>query len=164
MQPIHFAHGYDWMALFFLAAPVLIPLLDRLRGPALVAAMAILLSDNLLWFASFLSPEVQRYAITLTPGERDTLAWLRQHATNRDVVAADDASINYLTSTYSAARSWHGHVHNTPQAADRKREVDALAFPSPGPNLFILRDPSRAPRGTRPVAHLGEFHIFRGNL
>ncbi len=30
VQPIHFAHGYDWMALFFLSSPLVLGLLDRL--------------------------------------------------------------------------------------------------------------------------------------
>ncbi len=158
MQPIHFAHGYDWMALFFLAAPALIPILERLRGPALAAVLLLMLSDNLCWFASFLSPQVQRYAITLTPSQAETLEWLRQHATARDVVAADDDAINYLTSTYSAAGSWHGHVHNTPHAAERKRELESNVFPAPGPNLFIRRGSPDA----RAIERTGEFNIYRG--
>jgi len=158
MQPIHFAHGYDWMALFFLAAPALIPILERLRGPALAAVLLLMLSDNLCWFASFLSPEVQRYAITLTPPQHRTLQWLRHNATARDVVAADDAAINYLTSTYASARSWHGHVHNTPHAAKRKQELENNVFPAPGPNLFIRRGPPDA----RAIERTGEFNIYRG--
>ncbi|MBY0502358.1 MAG: hypothetical protein K2X03_00510 [Bryobacteraceae bacterium] len=163
MQPIHFAHGYDWIALFFLAAPVLIPLLERLRPIPLAVCVLLLLSDNLLWFASFASAEVQRYAIALTPAEDETLQWLRREGKSTDLIAADDPQINYLTSTYSAARTWHGHVHNTPQTKLRQTQIDTLQFPAPGPNLFILRDASRAPAGTQLIQHFGEFQVFRRN-
>ena len=161
MQPIHFAHGYDWMALFFLAAPVLVALFEKLNRPAVALCVLVLLSDNLIWLASFRSPQVQRYAIALTHDEHAVLQWLRQQASARDIVASDDDTINYLTSTYSAARSWYGHVHNTPHAADRQRELIAMAFPTPGPNLFILRHP-RA--GRTPVQTLGRFYVYRGAL
>lgn len=164
MQPIHFAHGYDWIALFFLAAPVLVPLFERLSAPALAACLLLMLSDNLLWFASFASPTVQRYSVTLTPDENMVLQWLRQNASSRDLVAADSAAIGYLTSTYSAARSWHGHVHNTPHAEQRRRELKALQFPAPGPNLFILRASVPAPAGTQRVQQIGDFSIYRGSL
>ena len=64
IQPIHFAHGYDWTALFFLGAPLLISLLDRLlklearplRLAAVSAFLVLFLSDNIFWFANFLNP------------------------------------------------------------------------------------------------------------
>ncbi len=164
MQPIHFARGYDWIALFFLAAPAMIPIFERLRGPALAAVVLLLLSDNLFWFASFRSPKVQHYAIALTSSEARALSWLRANARSTDVVVADDANINYLTSTYSAARSWYGHVHNTPHAAERLKQVTALEFPAPGPNLFLLRDASRAPAGATLVERVGDFSIYRRTL
>jgi len=163
MQPIHFAHGYDWIALFFLAAPAMVRAFEKLSGPALAACVILLLSDNLLWLASFASP-IQRYAISLTPGESSTLAWLRQNTKSGDLVIADDNRINYLTSTYSPAWTWYGHVHNTPNAKDRRREIDAMQFPAPGPNLYILRDPSRAPHGVQELQRIGEFHIYRRTL
>src|SRR5262249_6683750 len=30
-QPIHFAHGYDWVALFFIDAPALVSILERFQ-------------------------------------------------------------------------------------------------------------------------------------
>jgi hypothetical protein len=161
MQPIHFAHGYDWMALFFLAAPVLIPMLEKLSKPAVAFCVVLMLSDNLLWFASFASPQVQRYAISLTTDEYAVLQWLRENATSHDVVASDDSHVNYLASTYSAARSWMGHVHNTPHASQRQREVTAMTFPSPGPNLFVLRHPHP---GAQPTTRIGQFFIHKGPL
>ena len=54
MQPIHFAHGYDWTALFFLGAPALVALLDSVlklsrpltRYGALALLLGLFLLDN----------------------------------------------------------------------------------------------------------------------
>ena len=130
MQPLHFARGYDWIALFFLAAPLLIPALEKLRGrpAALALFLLIFLSDNLIWFATFAASAQQRYAISLTRDEWNILDWLRRHETVSfapgATVVSDNDQINYLTATYTSLRSWYGHVHNTPHAADRKRDVE----------------------------------------
>jgi hypothetical protein len=67
-QPIHFAHGYDWMALFFICAPVLNELLDRLlrigtirwRWAAVSLVVSFFLQDNLIWYASFFPRHASR--------------------------------------------------------------------------------------------------------
>src|SRR5262249_36138680 len=63
-QPVHFARGYDWTALFFLSAPLLVSLIDRLlairtprlRTLAVGLLVTIFLLDNLVWFGTFLLP------------------------------------------------------------------------------------------------------------
>jgi hypothetical protein len=134
-QPIHFAHGYDWMALFFLATPALLTVLEKmlaisrapLRALALAGFLAIFLSDNVMWFASFADPNVQWHAITLTREEKDVLDWLHGHAEERSYVASTDLWINYLTPTYTNVKGWSGHDYNTPHGKQKKREV-AAAF------------------------------------
>jgi len=133
-QPLHFAHGYDWIALFFIASPLLIRLLERLfaisrsipRMTAVLAFLLIMLSDNLLWFSSFRDPQVQRHAIVLTRDQDEMMRWLRRNDLAGAVVFSEDDGIGYLVPTYTAMRSHYGHTHNTPHAADRKREVAEL--------------------------------------
>jgi hypothetical protein len=165
-QPIHFAHGYDWMALFFLATPVLLPMIEKmlairripLRALTLACFLAVFLSDNLLWFASFVDPEVQWNAITLTREQEGVLNWLGRHAIARSYVASSDQWINYLTATYADARGWSGHSVNTPHFEERKREVaetfsEGKPIPTANPVYYI---PARdlhwmPPLGSRPV-------------
>jgi hypothetical protein len=131
VQPIHFAHGYDWIALFFLAAPGILQILNRivsirvvpLRAAAIVAFLAVFLSDNLFWFGTFSDPAVQRYAIALTHDEKSVLDWLGHNARPDTYVVSTDSWINYLTPTYTDVRAWSGHDYNTPNAAEKRREV-----------------------------------------
>jgi hypothetical protein len=152
VQQLHFAHGYDWIALFFLGAPGIIGMLERVVAlPSRVwrtaAAGLILLgmtSDNWLWFASFHDASVQRYAIAIDRQERDVLRWLGQHAEPPAVVVSSSGQINYLTSTYTSVRSWFGHDYNTPHAAERREEVrkifqDGGELPADNPVYYIPR-------------------------
>lgn len=162
VQPLHFAHGYDWIALFFLAAPALMKLLDKLlqtrkvvlRYAAVGAFLLWMLSDNILWFATFRDPGVQRYSIALTRDQKAVLDWLGRHPEPRAVVATDDEQIGYLTSTYSDLRSVYGHVHNTPHAIQRKEDVfmafEADKFLDAGRPVYYI--PAQGPRWTPPPA------------
>ncbi len=132
-QPIHFAHGNDWMALFLLGAPAIVAALDKLLAirprPAMALAvcafLAVFLSDNLLWFASFSDPMVQWQAFALTHDEKNVLDWLSRQPNVPAYVASSDQRINYLTSTYSNLRAWRGHDLNTPQVLLRQSELKA---------------------------------------
>ena len=151
-QPIHFAHGYDWMALFLLGAPAIIAALDKLLAIMPRAAMALavcgflalFLSDNALWFASFLDPLAQWQAFALTHDEKNILEWLSQHQDTPAYVASSDQRINYLTSTYTNLRAWRGHDLNTPQVALRQSELNAVfsvdkPIPTKTPVYYIPR-------------------------
>jgi hypothetical protein len=132
-QPIHFAHGNDWMALFLLGAPAIVAALDKLLAirprPAMAVAvcafLALFVSDNLLWFASFSNPMTQWQAFALTHDEKNVLDWLSQHQNASAYVVSSDQRINYLTSTYTNLRAWRGHDLNTPQVSLRQAEVTA---------------------------------------
>jgi hypothetical protein len=152
VQQIHFAHGYDWIALFFLGAPGLIRMIERAcaipsrvgRTAAVGLFLLLMTSDNLFWFASFHDASVQNYAIAIDPHERDALRWLGQHAEPPALVVSTSTPINYLTSTYTRVRSWSGHDLNTPNAAQRKEEVyrvfqDGKPLPVPNPIYYVPR-------------------------
>ncbi len=168
MQPIHFAHGYDWIALFFLGSAAMVGLIEKaLARPMWVVVMlAVFCFDNIAWFATFRDTKVQRYAIELTPGERDALRWIASHAEARTTVVSEDRWINYLTPTYSNARAWFGHDYNTPHAEDRKKEVEAVfrGGPAiPAERVYYVprvRSDWRAPDGSREVYANAEFRIW----
>jgi hypothetical protein len=131
-QPIHFAHGYDWIALFFIGAPVLIGLLERglsiprplLRVAVVGCVLAVMLLDNVVWFAGFLVPTGNNGRIELTNDQESVLDWLGKHASPPDMVVCDDQTVSYLVSTYTRVRSWRGHFFNTPMSLKRGSEVD----------------------------------------
>jgi hypothetical protein len=130
-QPIHFAHGYDWTALFFLGVPVLVGLFDHLltirttvfRLAAVVCVLAILLLDNVVWFTGFFvrSPIPNRIALSMD--QKTLLDWLARNSAPEDTVVCADATVSYLVSTYTWARSWYGHDYNTPDYWQRRREA-----------------------------------------
>jgi hypothetical protein len=131
-QPIHFAHGYDWMALFFIGASPLIASLDRLliiltpwvRRGALTLLLGVFLLDNFAWLAK--NAVHDSAALTLTTTQSATLHWLRQNLKSGDMVICQDSLISYLVSTYTPARSWQGHIFNTPSIGRRNNEVERL--------------------------------------
>jgi hypothetical protein len=174
-QPIHFAHGYDWLALFFLAAPALLSLLDRLlaierpllRVGAMTALFIVILFDNLMWFVSFGDPAVQHYAISLDRDQRAVLDWVERHAAPPAIVVSEDFRINYLTSTYTGVKAWSGSVLNTPHAAERAMEVDAVFnsgkfIATANPIYYIPRRERNwiPPDGSRRVFGNAEFTVW----
>ncbi len=169
-QPIHFAHGYDWAALFLLGAPAIVGALDKCLAlrPRPIMALAVccflglFLSDNLLWFASFTDPTTQWQAFALTHDEKNVLDWLARHAAAPVYVASTDQKLNYLTSTYTNLRAWRGHNLNTPGVALRQSELHA-AFsggrPIPTLNL-VYYIPYRGQNWTPPA---GASHVYSNN-
>ena len=179
VQQIHFAHGYDWIALFFLGAPGLLQLLDKIlaiqpkiwpgvwRTAAVAMFLLLMTSDNLFWFASFRDAAVQRYAITIDPDESDALRWLGQHAEPPALIASTSRNINYLTSTYTRARSWFGHDYNTPHAEERREEVrrafeTGSLLPATSPVYYVPRRDLiwTPPAGAREVYENAGYHIW----
>jgi hypothetical protein len=175
VQQIHFVHGYDLIALFFLGAPGLLRMLDRVlavpsrvwRTAAVALFLLVMTSDNLFWFASFRDASVQRYAITIDPDERDALRWLGQHARPPAIVASTSGHINYLTSTYTPVRSWFGHDYNTPHAAERREEVQRVfdtgtPLTIPNPVYYVPRRDLAwtPPAGAQEVYENAGYHIW----
>jgi hypothetical protein len=129
-QPIHFAHGYDWMALFFLGAAPLITTLEYIltisrpwvRRGALILLMGLFLLDNSAWLAKIAIRN--NLAISLTKSQSAALHWLRGNLRAGDMVVSQDDVLGYLVSTYTPARSWQGHDRNTPSIELRHSEVE----------------------------------------
>jgi hypothetical protein len=132
VQPIHFAHGYDWMALFFLGAAPLIALVDRMlkinvswkRYGVIALLSGVFLLDNSAWLVA---NGIHNYeAISISAAQRDTLLWFGSHLKPGDMVISQDQFLSYLVSTYSPAKSWLGHWWVTPDYDRRRREVDGF--------------------------------------
>jgi hypothetical protein len=132
LQPIHFAHGYDWMALFFIGAPMLIATLDHMlkfpkqwvRSAAIALLLGLFLLDNGAWLAKMaLNNE---YLVSLTKSQDAALNWLGQNLKFGDMVVCQDRLISYLVATYTPARSWQGHEHNNPLIERRRDEIESL--------------------------------------
>ncbi len=130
VQPIHFAHGYDWTALFFLGAPVLISILDStlkistplVRWSTLALLMGVFLLDNATWLVKIAIHN--EFLVSLTRDESGALNWLSHNVKSGDMVVCEDEPVSYLVSTYTPGRSWFGHEKNTPYMQQRQEEVD----------------------------------------
>ena len=131
-QPIHFAHGYDWMALFFIGASPLIATLDFLlkisrpwvRSGAIALLLGLFLLDNSTWLAN--CAVHNDLAVSLTKTQSAALHWLSRNLRSGDMVVCQDGLISYLVSTYTPALSWQGHFRNTPSMERRHSEVERL--------------------------------------
>jgi hypothetical protein len=132
IQPIHFAHGYDWTALFFLGAPVLIAIFDFIlkiprplvRSGALALVLGLFLLDNAAWLVKIAINN--EYLVSLTKNQSAALSWLSQNVRAGDLVVCQDNLVSYLVSTYTPALSWQGHEHNTPWMDRRHDEVERV--------------------------------------
>ena len=130
LQPIHFARGNDWTALFFIGAPMLIAMLDYLlkltrpwlRAGALTLLMGVFLLDNAAWLVK--NAIHNEFLVSLTRSESGVLTWLSHNLKSGDMVVCEDETISYLVSTYTWGRSWQGHEKNTPHVQQRRAEVD----------------------------------------
>jgi hypothetical protein len=177
-QPIHFTHGYDWIALFFLGAPLLVLLLERLllwpqpmlRRAAVAVVLLFLLGDNIVWLGNFFFPtsEVPK-AIALTRDQKAVLAWLNRNAPPGAMVVCDDILLSYLVSTYTPIRSWQGHLYNTPFSKRRQAEVkDAFQKGRIVPDwermpvfyVSLRKEKWRGPAGGVELYHNGGFTII----
>jgi hypothetical protein len=130
IQPLHFTRGYCWIALFLLGAPLLVQwfedLLSRRRLVGVVCCVAILalfLSDNLLWFGSFIKRDDQ--GVRLTADQQQLLGWLNTGDNRGYVVLSQDPQIGYMTIVYTPLRSWLSHWE-TPERLQRKQELESF--------------------------------------
>jgi hypothetical protein len=132
MQPIHFTHGNDWIALFILGAPALIALFERLlsipaprlRTFALALVLAVSMLDNSVWLIGNAFPSPIRNWIALTQDQKSVLDWLSKNSAPPVMVVCPDPILSYLVSTYTSVRSWYGHPYNTPWYEQRRSEVN----------------------------------------
>jgi hypothetical protein len=134
-QPIHFTRGYVWTALFFLGAPALVALLDRLgrlRRPwgrvATASVLALFLSDNIAWFARHAANArlPGRNGVRLTAEKREVLDRLDTRSYYGDLLISDDPVIRELAIAETPLRSWVSHWLETPHLRARAAQVEAL--------------------------------------
>jgi hypothetical protein len=178
IQPIHFAHGYDWIALFFLGAPVLVGVLGWLlriqarwlRVLALCALVGLFLSDNLFWFTSFIKPNVSQ-AMILGHEQKDLLKWLGVRAVPREMVVTADPTVAYLVDTYTRVRSWAGFPASTPDFQARMLECqqalqNGVILPAwQSMHVFYIQrrreDPNwKPPRNAIEIFHNAKYNIW----
>jgi hypothetical protein len=89
---------------------------------ALSAFLLFFLSDNIVWFTTFLRPTTSE-AVILTTEQMDVLKWLGRNAVPREMVVTPDSNMGYLVSTYSRVRSWAGYKGTTPYFEQRTLET-----------------------------------------
>ena len=142
-QPIHFARGYTWAALFLLGSGPIVRLLETAwtqvgavsRWAVMALILTVGLSDNLAWFGWQATTAVSgNWAEIWSPGgpfalgasDRDLFRWLmrRPEPHTELLVAADpDSTVPYLGTVYTNYRGWYTHLGSTPYAAARRQEV-----------------------------------------
>ena len=144
VQPIHFTRGYVWTALFFIGAPSLITLLEKMQSSrrvlskvGLAAFLIVFLLDNAMWLTA-VSVSSMRSDILMTRNQKELLTWMDSEETFGAVVLSEDENIGYLATVYTPLRSWYGHRYNTPRSSQRKEELNA--FFSKGQVQDIWRD------------------------
>jgi hypothetical protein len=164
-QPIHFAHGYDWIALFLLGSPAIIGALDKLLAIRPRPAMALAVSGFLALFIS--DPTVQWQAVALSADQKGVLDWLARNARGAAYVASSDQRINYLTPTYTNIRAWRGHDYNTPEVSVRQSELGAAfstgrPLPTWNPVYYIPRRDQNwtPPEGASRVYSNDSFNVW----
>jgi hypothetical protein len=176
LQPIHFTHGYDWMALFFLGAPLLIALFERLlaipaiqlRAVAVGAVLLVFTLDNITWLGCHIFPTSIREFVELTPDQKAVLQWIDRNTAPPDMVVSEDPKLGYLVSTYTRVRSWYGHPFNTPDAQQRASEsANAFAlekFPPSWSGMQVFYVTSRTnwvpPADQSELFHNNSFEIW----
>jgi hypothetical protein len=177
IQPIHFAHGYDWISLFFLGAPLLVTVLRWLlriqarwlRVLALSALVGLFLSDNLLWFATFIKPNVSQ-AFIIGHEQKDLLKWLGARAVPREMVVTADPSLAYLVGTYTRIRSWAGFPADTPHFEARMLECqqafqNGVILPVwQDMHVFYIQRTSEDSNWTPPAGANQVFHNAKYNI
>jgi hypothetical protein len=171
-QPLHFARGYSWVALFLLGASVWVGLFDRLtacplsvaRGIGLVAVLALLLADNAAWLG--VQTVWDGRGIYLSRPQAELLSWLRQNAPPGALLVSDDIYVCYLATTYTPLRSWRSHPANTPFSDRRREDVERYfasgKMPSEWegrPLVVVCKTPPATSPGT-PVVRFGEYSVY----
>jgi hypothetical protein len=136
-QPLHFTRGYEWTALFLMGAPIMVSvtrslLTEHCWKNYFVAGslVALMLLDNAVWFGWRTGAIVWGAqgggTLRMSADFRDVLSQLRSDLYAHGLVISDDPKVAYFVIVYTPLRTWYSHVYNTPFAAKRKIEIDAL--------------------------------------
>lgn len=122
-QPVHFARGYVWSALFLMGAPwLLTEALPWCRSRGRVAAAtltvvasAALLLDNALFFGTQVVRQLRATAqsVWLTPDGREALGALRQLHRSEELLVSQDLDLAHLAQVYTPYRTYAAHFFET---------------------------------------------------
>jgi len=140
-QPIHFTHGYLWVPLFLIGAPVMFRIAERLLAApwriglsTSVALSSLILFDNAGWFGGagldllrdgrdvsyFPNPiYIQRSAW-------DVLQRLNDSVFEEGLVVSNARDLSYQVIVYTPLRAWYSQMWNTPHPLERAAEIEAL--------------------------------------
>jgi len=133
VQPIHFARGYDVFALSILGVPIIISFIRNIKNTgmkkmAMVVAMVISFSDNILFFTDMIYSEPWRsnhYAKREELYIFDFLNTIKFEG-DKPIIISEDQRLGYWVTVYTPYRTWFSHYYNTPYNLSRLKEI--LAF------------------------------------
>jgi hypothetical protein len=141
-QPIHFTHGYLWVPLFLIGAPMmtritawLLAAPRRIGLPALIALSGLFLFDNAGWFTGAgvdllrngNSDSFFPNPIYIRPSAEDVLQRLNGEVFADGLVVSNAPALSYQVIVYTPLRAWYQpEMWNTSYFAERLAEVHAL--------------------------------------
>jgi hypothetical protein len=156
VQPIHFARGYDYTALFFFALPGLSAFIDSWRKYSRILAVSVLLPlsflfclDNFAWLSihayNWLSPRSKLYYHYLKANQQKMVQELCKPQWKGKLVLANDPAFSYALSVYTPLRTTYGHLLNSPDFTlnfERSQELARTGKPqkdeSDGQHILVL--------------------------
>ncbi|MBE0644947.1 MAG: hypothetical protein IH600_12765 [Bacteroidetes bacterium] len=127
-QPIHFTRGYLWTPLALLGMPVLAQVWKRVQDSRLLLGLLatgwllLILSDN----ATFFAVDMQKTRGIYLTQEQATALSVIDSVANEPLLVSDNLFLSYLSTVYSSARPFVGHLSNTPDVSSRFRVQDTL--------------------------------------
>lgn len=130
-QPIHFTRGYIWTALFFLGAPELLGLLERLRDRRLLLALftMLFLFDNITWFGVYYAGGLRARlgnGVRMSIDQEEVLRRLDDPRLAGSTIVGDDHDLLYLAIAETPLRSWVSHWIETVDFEKHRAELDDL--------------------------------------
>jgi hypothetical protein len=140
-QPIHFTHGYVWVPLFLIGAPLLVEIAERLLatskrarlcGP--IALFGLIFIGNAGWFGGAgldllrngNSDSFFPNAIYIGRSARDVLQRLNDEVFAGGLVVSKARALSYQVIVYTPSRAWYSQMWNTPHPEKRLAQIDAL--------------------------------------
>jgi hypothetical protein len=140
-QPIHFTHGYLWVPLFLIGAPVMIKIAERLLSApwrigfsASMALSSLMFLDNAGWFGSAgldLLRDGRNVSFFPNPiyirrSAWDVLQQLNDRVFAEGLVVSNERDLSYQAIVYTPLRAWYSQMWNTPHPLERLAEIEAL--------------------------------------
>lgn len=140
-QPIHFTHGYLWVPLFLIGAPIMVEIAERLLAiprriglPGLIALSGLIFLDNAGWFgAAGVNLLKNSNSVSFFPNPIyirrsawDVLQRLNDELFAGGLVVSNAPALSYQVIVYTPLRAWYSQMWNTPHPEERLAELNAL--------------------------------------